>query len=106
MSVEYDEKGKFFTEVVSKDVIRSDIQTVTHHIRGNVHVRKGDRLSDEINQSIVFLPVTKAEIYSPDGEKLYSCDFLAVNREHIVWLMPVDENQGKTEKQEIDHGNA
>lgn len=97
MAIEYDEKGKFFTDIISKDIIRSEIQTVTHRIQGDVHVRKGDRLSDEINQPNIFLPVTHAEIYSLNGEKLYSCDFLAVNREHIVWLMPVDENQEETE---------
>ena len=91
MAIEYDEKGKFFTDVVSKEVIRSDIQTVTHTIRGNVHVRKGDRLSDEINQPNLFLPVTNAEIYSLHGEMLYTSDFLVVNREHIIWLMPVED---------------
>jgi len=93
MSIEYDEKGKFFTDVISKEMIRSDIQTMTHHIRGYVHVRKGGRLSDEINQPNLFLPVTGAEIYGPDGERLYTCDFIAVNREHIVWLMPIEENK-------------
>ena len=96
MSIEYDEKGKFFTDVISKDVIRSDIQTVTHHIRGNVHVRKGERLSDEINQINVFLPVTSVEIYSLDGKILYTCDFLAINRDHIIWLMPIEKPIEKT----------
>ncbi len=90
MEIEYDEKGKFFTDVISKEVVLSDIQTVTHHIRGNIHVRKGDRLSDEINQPNLFLAVTSALIYSSSGEILFHCDFLAVNREHIVWLMPVE----------------
>ncbi len=93
MEIEYDEKGKFFTDVISKEVIRTDIQTVTHHIRGNIHVRKGDRLSDEINQPNLFLPVTSAEIYSPEGDILYRSNFLALNREHIVWLMPVEQDQ-------------
>ncbi len=91
MEIEYDEKGKFFTDIVSKEVILTDIQTITHHIRGNIHVRIGDRLSDEINQPTQFLPVTSVIIYNPSGEILYHCDFLAVNREHIVWLMPVAE---------------
>ncbi len=97
MEIEYDDKGKFFTDVISKDVIRSDIQTVLHHIRGDVHVRKGERLSDEINQPALFLPVTKAEIYNQEGEMLYTSDFLAVNREHIIWLMPIDDHQIKAE---------
>ena len=90
MHLEYDEKGKLFTEVISKDKVRSHIQTDTHHILGNVHVRKGDRLSDELNQTTSFLAITEAEIYSPSGELLYNTDFVAVSRKHIVWLMPFD----------------
>jgi hypothetical protein len=96
MAIEYDEKGKFFTDIVAKDEIQADIQTETHHIRGYIHVRKGDRLSDEINQPNQFLPVTKAEIYSLSGEKLYNTDFVAVNREKIIWLMPIEDIQDKT----------
>ncbi len=99
MVVEYDEKGKFFTDVITKDVIRSHIQTLTNHIKGNIHVRKGDRLSDEINQPTEFLAVTDATIFSPAGETLYQCDFLAVNREHIIWLMPIQETKNKSKKQ-------
>jgi hypothetical protein len=91
MVVEYDEKGKYFTDVITKDLILTHIQTQTHHIRGYVHVRKGDRLSDEINNANTFLAVTNAEICSPQGEILYTCDFLVINRGHIVWLMPIDE---------------
>jgi hypothetical protein len=97
MVVEYDEKGKFFTEVISKDVILSHIQTHRHHIRGYVHVRKGERLSDEINSANLFLAVTNAEIFNPEGEILYTSSFLAVNREHIIWLMPIEEHQEKPE---------
>jgi hypothetical protein len=64
MVIEYDEKGKFYTDIITKDMILSHIQTHTHQIRGNVHVRKGDRLSDEINNANVFLAVTNAEIFS------------------------------------------
>jgi len=95
MVLEYDEKGKFFTDVILKDVILSRIQTVTHRIQGFLHVRKGDRLSDEINNANLFLAVTNAEIYNLEGEILYTSDFLAVNRTHIIWLMSLDENQAK-----------
>ena len=92
MVVEYDEKGKFFTDVITKDLILTHIQTQTHRIRGYVHVRKGDRLSDEINCASTFLAVTNAEIYNLDGVILHTSDFLAINRGHIVWLMPIDEH--------------
>ena len=97
MVLEFDEKGKFFTEIISKDLVLSLIQTMTHRIRGHVHVRKGERLSDEINQTNHFLAVTNAEINSLDGEIFYTCDFLAVNREQIVWLMPIEEPKDRPE---------
>jgi hypothetical protein len=95
MVIEFDEKGKYFTEVISKEVILSHIQTQTYHIRGNVHVRKDDRLSDEVNSEKGFLAITNAEVYSLEGAILYTCKFMVVNRAHIVWLMPIDKDQGK-----------
>jgi hypothetical protein len=92
MVVEYDEKGKYFTDVITKDLILTQIQTQMHLIRGYVHVCKGDRLSDEINSDSVFLAITDAEICNPQGEILFTSKFLAINREHIVWLMPIEEN--------------
>lgn len=97
MGVEYDEKGKFYTEFISKDTIYSHIQMVENYVRGYIHVRKDERLSDEINKDISFLAVTKAEIRDPNGEILYTSDFLAVNRRHIVWLMPIDEQMKQPE---------
>ena len=95
MVVEFDEKGKFFTDVIAKDVIRSHIQTREQTILGFVHVRKGDRLSDEINEPNIFLAITDAEVYNLEGELLHTSDFLAVNREQIVWLMPVEKRKSR-----------
>ena len=93
MDIEFDEKGKYFTEVISKNAILAHIQTQTNYIRGNVHVRKDERLSDEINGSGGFLAVTGAEIYNSDGVRLYTSDFLLVNRAHIVWMMPIEDTK-------------
>ena len=97
MAIEFDEKGKYFTEVISKHVVLTHIQTQTYRIQGYVHVRKDERLSDEINSTNSFLAVTNAEIYDPAGEIIYTNDFLIVNRAHIVWLMPIEEEQGTEE---------
>lgn len=97
MVTEFDEKGKFFTDVITKEVVLTEIQTMTHRIQGYVHVRKGDRLSDEINQPTLFIAVTNAEIFNLEGEIIYTSDFLAINREHIVWLMPVEEHHVRPE---------
>ena len=50
MIFDVDEKGKYFTDVIRKDAFLSEIQTLTHRIRGYVYVRKGDRFTDEINR--------------------------------------------------------
>ncbi len=93
MVIEFDEKGKYFTEVIAKDVILSHIQTQTYTIRGYIHVRKDERLSDEVNGEHSFLAITDAEVYSPEGVMLYTCNFLVVNRAHIVWVMPVEDKE-------------
>ena len=98
MVIEFDEKGKYFTEVITKDEILSRIQTLTYTIQGYVHVRKDERLSDEINATTNFLAVTDAIVYNQEGEMLYSTKFLIVNRSHIVWLMPLDAGQQKLEQ--------
>jgi hypothetical protein len=91
MGLRYDEKGKFFTEFISKTEVPVTIQTETNLVRGFVHVRKGERLSDELNSSGYFIPVANATIFDAKGEKLYKCEFLAVQRDHVIWLMPESE---------------
>jgi hypothetical protein len=46
MSLRFDEKGKFFTEIVSKEAVEVIIQTPTNQLRGNIHIRPGERLRD------------------------------------------------------------
>ena len=104
MSLHYDEKGKFFTDYVSKRSIEAIIQTPTNRIHGLIYVRVNDRVSDELNRAEQFLAITDAEIYSLEGEKLYTSDFLAVNREMIVWLLPNEPDQ--PEEDETDAGGA
>jgi hypothetical protein len=93
MVTEFDEKGKYFTEVITKNVIFSHIQTQTYLIRGYIHVRKDERLSDEINGEKNFIAVTNAEVYNPEGSILYTCKFMVVNRAHIVWVMPMEDQE-------------
>lgn len=89
MTVEFDEKGKIFTEVVSKVAIPAIVQTTQHLIRGNVHVRRDERFKDELDRNEQFLAVTEASILGADGQTLHQSRFLAVQRSQIVWIMPV-----------------
>ena len=97
MSIEYDEKGKFYTNVISKITIVSLLQTSTHLIRGAVHVRQGDRLKDELENEEDYIAVTNASIYDSNGAVAYSNPFLAVQKSQIVWIMPVEDEANKGE---------
>lgn len=104
MGLRYDEKGKFFTELIPKTEIPVIIQTDTNLIRGFIYVRKGERLSDELNSSRYFIPVVDAMIYDADGEIRNTSDFLAIHRDHIIWLMPESDEPEK--KQNASGGDA
>ena len=97
MGLRYDEKGKFFTEFISKTEIPVTIQTKTHLVHGYVYVRKGERLSDELNSTGYFIPVADATIYDANGEKRYQSEFLAIHRDHVIWLMPDNEKADEDE---------
>jgi hypothetical protein len=45
-------------------------------------------VSDELNQSDKFIAVTDATIFDSQGDLSYKCDFITVNRDHIIWIMP------------------
>ncbi len=93
MSMEYDEKGKLFTNVVAKTPVRSTIQTTMQLIRGNVHVRKGERLKDELDRDETFLAVTDASVLDVNGKTLFEASFLAVQRAQIIWVRPDQEEE-------------
>jgi len=97
MNIHYDDKGKFFTDVITKDALIVVIRTPIHQIHGEVYVRQGERLIDELNQGDDFIAVTNARIHNSRGESLYQTDFLTVNRNQIMWMIP--ENEMKPEKE-------
>ncbi len=88
MSIDYNEKGKIFTEVVSKVPVYATIQTTTHRMRGNLHVRRDQRVKDELDRQESFLALTEVTVFNADGSVLYETPFLAVQRASIVWVMP------------------
>jgi hypothetical protein len=91
MTIRFDEKGKFFTDVISKEAVSVIIQMTTHQVHGRLHVRPKARLKDEINQSEQFFAVTEATILNNNGEEQFHCEFMAINRDHVVWLLPLEE---------------
>jgi len=90
-----DEKGKRFTEVVSKKNIPALVQTTLHLVRGNIHIRPDERLKDELDRDELFLAVTNADVLDAQGKVIRHTDFLAVRRAQIVWVMPDGEEREK-----------
>jgi hypothetical protein len=96
MAIHYDDKGKFFTEIISKDPRTVLIQTLTHRIRGTLYVRRGERLIDELRSGEKFLAMTEVTLYDAKGAVMLQTDFMSINRDQIIWILPEDEVQ--TEK--------
>jgi hypothetical protein len=88
MTIEYDEKGKVFTDIVTKMPVFVTIQTTTHLMRGHMHVRRDQRVKDELDQDEKFLALTDVQVQGPDGQTLFHAPFIAVRRDQIVWVMP------------------
>lgn len=93
MTIEYDEKGKFYTDVVAKLPVSCLIQTTTHLMRGFVHVRQGERFKNELERDEIFLAVTNVNILGVNDEVLYTSPFMAIKRSQIVWVMPAADDQ-------------
>ena len=100
MNVRYDDKGKYFTDVITKDEVPSIIQTLVTQIKGNVHVRINDRVKDELNRGEHFLAVTNAEVFNLQGQKISEAEFMLINQDHIIWIIPDEENTLREDQNE------
>ena len=92
MSIEFNDKGKYFTDVIPKVAIPAVIQTVIHRVEGFIHVRADERVKNELDRSEAFLAVTNAKVFAADGSVLYQTAFMCVARAQIVWIIPNDAN--------------
>jgi hypothetical protein len=89
MSTHYDEKGKIFTDVITKEPIHVVIQTTTmQRIHGIMFVSPHERVKDELNRAERFLAVKDASVHDHQGNLIHQCAFIAVNRDQIAWLIP------------------
>jgi len=88
MTFEYDDKGKFFTDVISKTPVSAMVQTTTHLIKGTLHIRRDERVKDELGRTENFLALTDASVLDKEGNILYQNNFIAIHRGQIVWVLP------------------
>jgi len=91
MITQFEEKGKIFTPKITKDQREVLIQTTTQKIRGFFHVQMDLRLLDELNESNHFLALTDVEILDVNEKVIYKSNFLAINTDQIIWILPSDE---------------
>ncbi|MBN1303818.1 MAG: hypothetical protein JXA13_05230 [Anaerolineales bacterium] len=91
MTIQYDDKGKYYTDVIRKAPIKAYMQTSLHLIYGEIHIRESERIKDELDRDELFLAITDATIYSLDKKPLYKTKFLAVCKEQIIWVLPDDD---------------
>lgn len=106
MALRFDEKGKYYTDYITKESVPVILQTVSAHIRGYVYVEEDERLSDELNRSEQFLPVTQAAFFDDHGNVLYETDFILINRAHIIWLYPDRDAMDDTSSQPLESLDA
>jgi hypothetical protein len=95
MTIEYDEKGKIFTDIVSKISAYATVQTTMHLLRGRIHIRRDQRIKDELDGNEKFLALTDVTVLDLEGRTLFQAPFLAVQRAHIIWVIP---EQDKSEE--------
>lgn len=92
MDLHIDDRGKYFTQRISKESVDAMVRTTDHFIVGNVYVRPDQRLKDELNSDHGrFVAITNARVYDALGERLlFATNFLLVTYEHVILISPVD----------------
>jgi hypothetical protein len=66
-------------------------------IEGKIHMLPRMRLSEFVNTSRQFIPITEAEVFSSDGsKKLYTSEFMEINRDSIITMIPLEPNPDTT----------
>jgi hypothetical protein len=88
MTIEFDEKGKRFTDIVTKRPIYATVQTTKQLLRGYIHVRRDQRIKDELDLEDKFIAMTDVSVLGNDGQVLFQAPFLAINRLQIIWVFP------------------
>lgn len=87
------EKGKYFTDRVSKKPVEVSISTLHGHVRGQIYVLPTQRVKDVLNNSNEeFLALTDAVVTAGDGVH-QEVKFVALNKRHIISVVPINEDE-------------
>lgn len=89
MEYRVDQKGKFFTEHVTKRSVPVVACIGELIVRGTIHLTTDNRLKDELNAEEPFIAITQAQVSERRGKRpLYKTEALIVNKAHINWIFP------------------
>jgi hypothetical protein len=79
----------------SRDIIRVVVVTDAFRIEGDLHVLVGSRLTDALNaKSKDYFAMTDVRVFRLTGDEvLWSPSYLAINREAIACLFPLEDVQ-------------
>lgn len=83
--------GLPFGDIIEKQPVAVIIHTAHNTIVGEIYIRPMMRIIDEINRAEKFLAVTNAVICDLSGSAGVQANFAAVNREHIISIVPKHE---------------
>ena len=82
MTLKKEEKDKNKTEEETKVSVSATLQTTTHMIRGKVHVRRDQRIKDELDLNESFLAITDVTVLGAEGQTLFQAPFLTKQHTH------------------------
>lgn len=96
MALSIDDKGKYFTERISKRGLRVTLSARGTRIQGTIHLAPEHRLKDELDSAEDFIALTDAKIFdATDKRAQHNTPLLLVNKEQIDWVYP-DEPDAST----------
>ena len=91
MEFRVDPNGKVFTDHVRKETVPCILQTITHRIRGHIFKLPENRIKDDFNDATEgFIAVTQAEVLDLNDHAIAQAEFLMVNKDHVVWVLPAE----------------
>jgi len=95
MATRIDHNGKTFTDIVRKQKVAAIVQTTTHRLRGYVFCDPDQRLKDQLNSDgEQFIAISDAEVFNENDQVTHRAEFLTLNKQHVVWLLPADDSNG------------
>lgn len=88
-----DERGKIFTDYMSKRRVAVLAITVHGKVKGNLYLYGEQRVKDLLNDPAEqFIAITEATITGNDGSVISEAPFIALNKRHIISVMPTEES--------------